>query len=400
MEVGNIHFKSYKESQVGLIPSDWVVKSIGDIATFSGGSQPSLEYFSSVKRKDYIRLIQIRDYKSEKYTVYIPKKLGRKFCDETDVMIGRYGPPIFQILTGLGGAYNVALIKATPKNIEKKYLYYILKQDKLFKYIELLSQRSSGQTGVDLKGLKEYNIPFPTDIKEQKAIATALSDIDDLILSLQKLINKKKLIKDGAMEELLAGKKRLEGFNEDWEEKILEDIVQFSNGKAHENSLVDIGEFLVVNSKFISTCGSVKKYTNEPYCLADKNDILMVMSDVPNGKAIAKCFIVNEDNKYTVNQRICKLTVRDGHYKYLFYIINRNKYYLSYDDGVKQTNLKKSDVLGLKLRLPKYNEQEAIATILSDMDEEIEKLEKKLDKYKNIKSGMMKELLTGKRRLV
>jgi type I restriction enzyme S subunit len=134
--------------------------------------------------------------------------------------------------------------------------------------------------------------------------------------------------------------------------------------------------------------------------IAKKNDILMVMSDVPNGRAIAKCFLVNRNKKYSVNQRICLLRSNVDNPTFLYYKIDRNSYYLSFDDGVKQTNLRKDDVLGCKLKVPKIEEQKAIAQILSDMDAEIEALNKKLEKYKKIKQGMMEELLTGRVRLV
>ncbi|MFA0125921.1 hypothetical protein AB4400_31645, partial [Vibrio sp. 10N.261.48.A2] len=84
--------------------------TLDDVCCFVGGSQPEKSTFSYKQQPGYIRLIQIRDYKSDKNTVYIPEKLARKKCDENDIMIGRYGPPIFQILRGIEGAYNVALI--------------------------------------------------------------------------------------------------------------------------------------------------------------------------------------------------------------------------------------------------------------------------------------------------
>lgn len=396
MEVDNIHFKSYKESQVGLIPSDWTVKSIGDIASFSGGSQPSLEYFSSIKRKDYIRLIQIRDYKTEKYTVYIPKKLGRKFCDETDVMIGRYGPPIFQILTGLSGAYNVALIKATPKDIEKKYLYYILKQDKLFKYIELLSQRSSGQTGVDLKGLKEYNIPFPTDIKEQKAIATALSDMDDLILSLEKLISKKKLIKEGAMEELLTGKKRLDGFDNEWYEKQLGEITVINMGQSPDSKNYNQKNYglplIQGNADIDNRKTIVRNYTSQITKIANEGDVIMTVR-APVGKVGVAKF------DCCIGRGVCSIKCKNRFiYHYMIYLESS---WANLSTGSTFDSVSSSEVAKVIINIPKDDkEQEAIAKILSDMDNEIEILERKLDKYKNIKSGMLEDLLTGKRRLV
>lgn len=128
----------------------------------------------------------------------------------------------------------------------------------------------------------------------------------------------------------------------------------------------------------------------------------MVMSDIPNWKAIAKCFIVDEDDKYTLNQRICSLKIHNNYFsKFIYFLINRNKYYLSFDDWVKQTNLRKEDVLWCNLLLPPtIEEQKAISKVLSDLDIEIEVLKTKRDKYIKIKDWMMQELLTWKTRLV
>ncbi len=186
---------------------------------------------------------------------------------------------------------------------------------------------------------------------------------------------------------------------EDWEVKELRDIADFSNGKAHENHISDSGRFIVANSKFISTEGRVFKRSNESFCIASTGTILMVMSDIPHGKAIAKCFLVNRDNTYTVNQRICALKPKIDT-KYLFYKINRNPFYLSFDDGVKQTNLKKEDVLNCKISFPRsFAEQKAIANVLSDTDELIGSLDDLIAKKRRIKEGAMQELLTGKKRL-
>jgi type I restriction enzyme S subunit len=186
---------------------------------------------------------------------------------------------------------------------------------------------------------------------------------------------------------------------DDWDVKELREIIDFSNGKAHENFISDDGDYIVVNSKFISTEGQVVKYSKQCFCPAPANSILMVMSDVPNGRAIAKCFLVDRNNKYTVNQRICALKSKIDS-KFLFYKIDRNPFYLSFDDGVKQTNLKKDDILDCKLSIPQDKiEQTAVAAALSDMDALIEKLEEVIEKKKNIKQGALQELLTGKSRL-
>jgi type I restriction enzyme S subunit len=131
--------------------SIWDFGTIGGVCRIEGGSQPPKSTFIYDPRPNYVRLIQIRDYKSDKNIVYIPRELARRFVSKTDIMIGRYGPPIFQILRGLEGAYNVALMKAVPdeKKISHDFLYWFLKSPILLSYVEMDSKRTAGQDGVN-----------------------------------------------------------------------------------------------------------------------------------------------------------------------------------------------------------------------------------------------------------
>lgn len=186
---------------------------------------------------------------------------------------------------------------------------------------------------------------------------------------------------------------------EDWNIDTIENISNFRNGVAHEKFIDPHGKYIAVNSRFISTEGEVVKRTKELRNPAFKNEILMVMSDVPNGRAIAKCFLVPKDNTYSVNQRICALNIINDNPKYIFYQLNRNPYYLAFDDGVKQTNLRRQDVLDCPLAMPSIEEQTAIANALTDTDNLIQSLEKLITKKEAIKTGTMQQLLTGKTRL-
>jgi len=387
--------KGYKQTEVGWIPEDWELGELGNLFDFIGGSQPPRSTFISNEKVGYIRLLQIRDYKTENYLTYIPISLARRFCSSDDIMIGRYGPPIFQILRGLGGAYNVALIRAIPIGfLDNALAWHILKQESLFNFVEKLSQRSSGQTGVDLVQLKGYKIPLPKTKTEQTAIATALSDADALIRSLEQLIEKKKNIKQGAMQELLRPQ-------EGWELKYLTDVVDYIHGKAHEKDIVEDGKFTVVNSKFVSTEGKIAKYSNSNYCPARKNDVLTVLSDLPNGKALAKCYIVQEDGRYAINQRICIWRTKGSDPTFLYYLLNRNKYFLDLDDGVSQTHILNHHIEKCQISIPlNFEVQKEIGLILFQMDAEINKLHLKLEKQRHIKQGMMQNLLTGKIRLI
>jgi len=157
----------------------------------------------------------------------------------------------------------------------------------------------------------------------------------------------------------------------------------------------------MVNSKFISTEGKVSKFSNQSFLTARKNDILTVLSDLPNGKALAKCFFVDRDHYYAVNQRICIWRSKNADPKFLFYLLNRHPYFLAINDGVSQTHILNHHIKKCCINIPiNKSEQENIGKILSSMDEELKVLEEKLKKAKSLKEGMIQQLLTGKIRLL
>jgi type I restriction enzyme S subunit len=187
---------------------------------------------------------------------------------------------------------------------------------------------------------------------------------------------------------------------EDWDLKLLPDVLRFRSGKAHEQFISDTGSYVCVNSKFISTDGRVRKYSSANFCPTRNGDVLMVMSDLPNGRALAKAYFVEADNIYAVNQRVCALTAYRDSPKYLFYILNRNPYFLSFDDGVSQTHLLNRVFQKCPIPLPQSTkEQSSIAEALSDVDSLLNDLERLITKKRAIKQAAMQELLTGKRRL-
>ena len=236
------------------------------------------------------------------------------------------------------------------------------------------------------------NIP---SLPEQQKIADFLSTIDTVIEKQKETASAWEERKKGVMQKLFSQKVRFKADDGDqfpeWEEKKLGEVFEFYNGKAHENVISENGKYVVVNSKFISTDGTVRKYTNEMIFPLIKKDIVMVMSDVPNGKAISKCFLINENNKYTLNQRICCLRTKENA---VFYInqISRNKYFLKFDDGVKQTNLRKNDILQCPLLCPCLAEQQKIADCLSSLDEVIKKQKATLAVWEELKKGLLQQM--------
>ena len=175
------------------------VYRMDEIVEFQGGSQPDKKYFEYESTDDNIRLIQIRDYKTDNYITYIPKAMAKRFCTAEDIMIGRYGPPIFQILQGIEGAFNVALMKATPRQGNREYVRWFLKQDCLLHYLEGMSKRTAGQDGIQMDKLKTY--PFPLAPKElQEQFATFATQVDKSKAVVQKSLDESQMLFDSLMQ--------------------------------------------------------------------------------------------------------------------------------------------------------------------------------------------------------
>lgn len=168
-------------------PKGMPMKKIKDVCKIVGGSQPPRSQFIFEQKDGYVRFIQIRDYKSDEHITYIPEKSTKKFCEEDDIMIGRYGPPIFQILSGIKGAYNVALMKAIPININKEFLRFYLKREELLHYLEQFQSRSAGQAGIDMDELYNYPCPYPP-IEEQLRWVSILEQAEQSKAELRKSI--------------------------------------------------------------------------------------------------------------------------------------------------------------------------------------------------------------------
>ena len=316
--------------------------------------------------------------------------------DGDSVCIGRKGTidqPIF--LRGKFWTVDTLFYTHSYKKCIPKFIYNTFQRINWLKYNE-----AGGVPSLSKTTINQINVYIPK-IPEQQKIAACLSFIDELIDAESEKLKALEKYKKGLMQKLFPteGKTlpewRFPEFKNcgDWEQTTLTKVAFYENGKAHENYIEEYGKYIVVNSKFIATDGEVKKHSNTANLLAKRGDILMVLSDVPNGRAFAKCYFVEENDKYTVNQRICRLIPHDIHSLFLFYHMNRNKYFLDFDDGVKQTNLKKSDVLACPLLKPKEKrEQQKIADCLLEIDTMITEQYKKIEQLKTHKKGLMQGL--------
>ena len=247
-------------------------------------------------------------------------------------------------------------------------------------------------------------------LEEQAAIAEALSDVDSLISSPQKLIEKKKAIKQGTMQELLTGKKRLPEFSGEWNQFRLGEMTEIYSGGTPSTTISEYwggsipwmssGE--LNNKKIYDVEGRItqKGMQNSSAHLIPKYCVLIGLAGQGKTRGTAAYNYIS----LCTNQSIAAIYPNDKKFdsRFLYYIIDsmyESLRELSSGDGGRG-GLTKGLISNLEIYMPEVPEQQAVAQVLSDMDSEIEQLEKKLAKYQQIKQGMMQELLTGRIRLV
>jgi len=186
---------------------------------------------------------------------------------------------------------------------------------------------------------------------------------------------------------------RFKGFTEAWEQRELPLVASYRNGKAHESDIDSDGNYIVVNSKFVSTDGEIVKHSRKQNEPLHQNEIAFVLSDVPNGKALARTFLVKSNGVFTLNQRIAGITPNENTYPYFLYILmNRHPYFLSFDDGAKQTNLSLNDVLKFESRYPAKIEQRKIGELFMNIDNLITLHQRKCEKLENVKKSLLEKM--------
>ena len=271
------------------------------------------------------------------------------------------------------------------KNSEPKFVYSLIQADNYQRVANDTSGTKMPRS--DWKKVSSSNFSIPTSLEEQQKIGSFFKQLDDTIALHQRKLDLLKEQKKGYLQKMFPknGAKvpelRFAGFADDWEERKLIEVADYRNGKAHEKDISEAGDYIVVNSKFVSTNGLVKKYSDEMIAPLSKNEIAFVLSDVPNGRAIARTFLISEENKYSLNQRIAGITPHaDTNSYFLHSLMNRNHYFLRFDDGVSQTNLSKREVEKWVELYPSYGEQQKIGSFFKQLDDTIGSVAKFSDK--------------------
>lgn len=365
----------YKQTEMGVIPKDWEVQRIGEIADVGRGrvishreiaaSLHSLYpvYSSQTSNAGVMGYIDTYDFEGEYITwttdgVNAGTVFYRNGCFNCTNVCGT-------IKLRKHDAFFVSKVLST---IAPQYVSRNLANPKLMNDV-----------------VKQIPVPLPPTLEEQRAIAAVLSDVDALITALDRLIAKKRAIKQGVMQQLLTGKTRLPGFSGAWEVKKLGAILKLRYGKSQREIAVHGGAFPI-----LATSGEVGR-TND--YLYDKPSVVIGRKgtiDVP--QYVDTPFWAIDTAYYS---EISELAIP----KFLFYVFNTVAWY-SYNEASGVPSLSATTVENIEIPLPSLPEQRAIATVLSDMDAEIAALEARRDKTRALKQGMMQELLTGRIRLV
>ncbi len=433
-----------------MIPSDWEVCPLNFFADILNGDRgvnyPKDSDFCDAGipfiNAGHLKKCQI-DFSCMDYITYEHyKKLGGVKIKKNDILFclrGSLGKYAYVNFDDAAPASSLCVLRS--KKIDPKYLFQLLG----FEYIKtqiIDANSGSSQPNLSAKDVGNFNVIFPPTIEEQQRIANALSDVDTLIVNLEKLIAKKKNIKQGAMQQLLTGHKRLPGFAPDERRKgchsersAKREVEESSGYKMTELGLIPsdwevkkIGDFCSVKD---GTHGTYARHDKGCLLLSAKNILdnrLLITNDesfvsekdyteiTANGYpqkgdilvscvgSIGRCCILETDEKIAFQRSVAFVRNKSASTRFLMYAIQGESAQAQLEESKNASTLGGvylSALADIELMLPtSLDEQTAIANVLSDMDAEIATLETKLAKYRTLKTGMMQQLLTGKVRLV
>jgi type I restriction enzyme S subunit len=397
----------YKQTEVGVIPEDWDVATFGGLfdVTAGGDLDPKRSasdqdethcypiYSNALTNLGLYGYCTYADHQARSITITARGTLGSaNFRDHPYTAIGRV--LVLQPKNEIAGSFFAEVINHRVK----------------------FAIESTGVPQLTAPQISTYRLPVPP-LPEQRAIAEALSDMDALLRGLDRLIAKKRDLKQAAMQQLLTGQQRLPGFHSEWEVKRLTQICWFQEGPGVRNTQFTHSGVKLLNGTNIFM-GEINLETTErfiseneafgPYAhfLAQSGDIVIACSGVSIDRFHEKVAFVRQ-----VHLPLCMNTstmrfkpfVECLQSAFLFQVLMSDvfkKQIGSQATGSAQLNFGPSHVGKVEIPLPELAEQSAIAEVLSDMDAEIAALEQRLDKTRALKQGMMQELLTGRIRLI
>lgn len=397
--------KGYKQTEVGIIPEDWECKNLTQFLQLINGRAYKQEELLNSGKYEVLRVGNF--FTNNKWYFSNLELQPQFYVEKGDLMYAwsaSFGPRFWE---GRKCIYHYHIWKIVPKkNVNKYFLYHLLDFDKS----KLLSQAQGGTMFHITKfGMESRLFPFP-HLKEQTAIASALTDMDQLIAQTEKLIEKKKAIKQGVMQELLKPK-------EGWETKRLGDFGKCLRGVSY-NPEQDLNRFpnehtyslLRSNNIFeglldFQNLQFVNRTKVKSYQIIKESDIVLCMAN-GSKQLVGKAAIAEniEYDRFTFGAFMgCFRAFPGVNSNFIFALFESKKYRDTIDillSGSSINNLNPGNIESIEFEFPDSSTQNHIATIHNELKMEILVLERKLKKLKLQKQGMMQALLTGKIRLI
>ncbi|HEY6642182.1 restriction endonuclease subunit S [Povalibacter sp.] len=359
-------YPKYKDSGVewlGEVPEHWQIAPIKYLVQIRSGGTPSKENLSYWNGD--VPWASSKDLKAEVLSD-TQDHISQRAVDEGVAELTRRGSVLIVVRgmilghtfpvvkAGVPMAINQDLKALTPHaGLNESFLAWMLRGS-AHESLARTDEAAHGTKVIRMDAWTSMEIPTPPK-GEQLAIASFLdretSKIDALVLEQRRLMDllkeKRQAVISHAVTKGLNPHAPMKDSEIEWLGEVpshwvarrLSTICEFESGRAHEPYIDDEGEFICVNSRFVSTEGQSRKFCTRNLSPAQRNDILMVMSDLPNGRALAKAFLVQDDVRYAVNQRVCILRPISGKPRFLYYLLDRNPLFLVHDDGVNQTHL-------------------------------------------------------------
>ena len=413
----------YKQTEVGVIPEDWEVLQLGDLISYTKG----FPFKSSEYQSTGIRVVRVSDttYDSIKAEdpIYVSESSVNRYANwqlkDHDLVVSTVGskPPLYDSMVGkvilIDQSHENALLNQNAVLLrDRKRRAYVmrlllnhLRTKRYLLHIEAIYRGNANQASITLKELFQFRMSLPSDDSEQRLIAEALSDVDGLLGGLDRLIAKKRDLKQAAMQQLLTGQTRLPGFHGEWEVKTLRSVFEIMAGKSMSAYISDGGDFVICDMGSVSTEGRLikTKRTNYRGDFLREGDLVMPKDDIGGGKIIGRVGYVDCSELYVLGDHVYRLRAIEGDPLFLSYLINSHSIISALRKkviGSAQLGLGRRSVEEQEIPFPPLPEQTAIAQILSDMDAELTALEQRREKTRALKQAMMQELLTGRTRLV
>lgn len=416
----------YKRTDVGMIPEDWAVDSLGNLFVFKNGLNKAKRFFGygtpivnymDVFARPGLRRAHIKGRVSLTYPEIknFEVRRGDVFFTRTSETLGEIGMSSVMLDEPHDTVFSGFVLRARPidQQLDDGYKQYCFSNDAVRQQIVSKGTYTT-RALTNGRALSAVRIALPPPA-EQRAIAEALSDVDGLLGALEALIAKKRAIKQAAMQQLLTGKTRLPGFSRHWESTSLGNCgmtyggisgktkADFGHGSARYVTFLNVLDNSIVQTDLFD---SVDIGPGELQNRVLRGDLLFNgTSETPGDLALGACVDQDYDdlylNSFCFGFRFHKHADHDPlFFAYFFRGPTGRQIMSALAQGATRYNMSKRQFLNLECELPDGDEQRKIATVLSDMDREITALEARRDKTRAIKQGMMQQLLTGRVRLV